>query len=82
MTLFRGVVEGLETIDWLKIVWKIEDNLTWENIYYGALLGCIGQALSGIGVFVDMYFEEDVVAKAAYEVGLKNSCFRRNNRRS
>jgi len=47
MTLFRGVVEGLETIDWLKIVWKIEDNLARENIYYGALLGCIGQALSG-----------------------------------
>ena len=71
MTLFRGVVEGLETMDWLKIVWKIEDNLTREDIYHGALLGCIEQALSGIGVFVDMYFEEDVVAKAAYEVGLK-----------
>ncbi len=71
MTLFRGVVEGLETMDWLKIVWKIEDNLSRNDIYYGALLGCIEQALTGVGIYVDMYFEEDLVAKASYEVGLK-----------
>ena len=70
MTLFRGVVEGLETMDWLKVVWRIEENLTSNDIYWGALLGCIEQALTGIGVFIDMYFMEDIVAKAATDVGL------------
>ena len=70
MTLFRGVVEGLETMDWLRIVWRIEANLTPDDIYWGALLGCIEQALTGIGTFIDMYFMEDLVAKAAVNVGL------------
>ena len=72
MTLFRGVAEDRALNVWLKeTIWPLEAKLTWEDVYYGALLGCLEMIRSGTTCFADMYFYEDAVAKAVETAGLR-----------
>lgn len=72
MTLFRGIAEDKSLEEWLKnIIWPLEAKLQAEDVYRGALLGCVEMIKSGTTCFVDMYFHEDMVAKAAEKIGLR-----------
>ena len=72
MTLFRGLAEDQPLKRWLKEkIWPLEAKLKPEDIYAGALLGCLEMIKSGTTCFADMYFYEDVVAKAVVESGLR-----------
>jgi len=72
MTLFRGVAEDKALEVWLKeVIWPLEAKLTWNDVYYGALLGCLEMIRSGTTCFADMYFYEDAVAKAVEVSGLR-----------
>jgi len=72
MTLFRGIAEDKPLNIWLKeTIWPLESKLTPEDIYVGALLGCLEMIKGGTTCFADMYFHEDMVAKAAAESGLR-----------
>jgi len=72
MTLFRGLAEDQPLPQWLKeTIWPLEAKLTPEDIYVGALLGCLEMLKTGTTCFADMYFREDMVAKAVQELGLR-----------
>ncbi|SEF54467.1 5-methylthioadenosine/S-adenosylhomocysteine deaminase [Caloramator fervidus] len=72
MTLLRGYGEGLPLMRWLKEkIWPFEAKLEEEDIYNGALLGIIEMIKSGTTSFVDMYFKEDVIAKACKEANIR-----------
>jgi len=72
MTLFRGVAEDKPLDIWLrKTIWPLEAKLKPSNIYDGALLGCLEMIKSGTTCFADMYFHEDMVAKAVEKAGLR-----------
>lgn len=72
MTLMRGIAEDKPLNTWLKeAIWPIEAKLTPEDIYAGALLGCLEMIKSGTTCFADMYFQEEAVAKAVKESGLR-----------
>jgi len=72
MTLFRGIAEDQPLDTWLKeTIWPLEARLKSEDIYVGALLGCLEMIKSGTTCFADMYFHEDAVAKAVEESGLR-----------
>lgn len=72
MALFRGLAEDLPLSVWLKdVIWPLELKLKPEDIYVGALLGCLEMVKSGTTCFADMYFNEDSVAKAVDESGLR-----------
>jgi len=72
MTLFRGIAEDQPLETWLKkTIWPLEAKLKREDIYYGGLLGCLEMLKSGTTCFADMYFHEDMVAKAVKEIGLR-----------
>ncbi|MEM3566233.1 MAG: amidohydrolase [Candidatus Bathyarchaeia archaeon] len=72
MTLFRGLAEDKPLDVWLReIVWPLEAKLTRDDVYFGALLGCLEMLKSGTTCFADMYFYEDAVAKAVSESGLR-----------
>jgi len=72
MTLLRGVAEDQELSKWLKeTVWPLEAKLKAEDVYHGALLGCLEMIKSGTTCFADMYFHEDAVARAVKEAGLR-----------
>lgn len=72
MTLMRGIAEDKPLNAWLKeAIWPIEAKLTVEDVYVGALLGCLEMIKSGTTCFADMYFHEEAVAKAVKESGLR-----------
>jgi len=72
MTLFRGVGEDQALEQWLgETIWPLEAKLKPRDIYYGALLGCLEMIKGGTTCFADMYFREDMVAKAVEEAGLR-----------
>ncbi len=72
MTLFRGVEDDKPLNAWLReAVWPKEAKLRPEDCYAGALLGCLEMVLNGVTCFLDMYFYEEEVGKAAKEVGIR-----------
>ncbi|MGB9671621.1 MAG: amidohydrolase [Candidatus Bathyarchaeales archaeon] len=72
MTLFRGLAEDQPLEKWLKeTIWTLEAKLKPEDVYVGALLGCLEMIKSGTTCFADMYFYEDMVARAVAESGLR-----------
>lgn len=72
MTVFRGVAEDQELGSWLgETIWPLEAKLKPRDVYNGALLGCVEMIKSGTTCFADMYFHEDMVAKAVERAGLR-----------
>lgn len=72
MTLLRGYGEGLPLMRWLnEKIWPFEAKLTTDDIYFGTLIGSGEMIKGGTTAFVDMYFMEEYVAKAAREVGIR-----------
>ena len=72
MTFFRGIAEDQLLDTWLKkTIWPLEAKLKPEDVYVGALLGCLEMIKSGTTCFADMYFHEDMVAKATEKSRLR-----------
>jgi len=72
MTLFRGLAEDQQLDQWLReTIWPLEAKLKPSDIYDGALLGCLEMIKSGTTCFADMYFHEDMIAKAVEKAGLR-----------
>jgi 5-methylthioadenosine/S-adenosylhomocysteine deaminase len=72
MTLFRGIAEDCPLDTWLKeTIWPLEAKLTSEDVYAGALLGCLEMLKGGTTCFADMYFHENMVAKTVEKSGLR-----------
>lgn len=71
MTLLRGVADDMELMPWLEKIWPIEQNLTADDCYAGALLGCLEMIKSGTTCFADQYFYMEDVARAVEEAGLR-----------
>jgi len=70
MALFRGVAEDQPLNTWLrKTIWPLEAKLKPMNVYDGALLACLEMIKSGTTCFADLYFHEDMVAKAVEKAG-------------
>lgn len=72
MTLFRGIADDMELMSWLaEKIWPLEMKLRREDVYWGALLGCLEMIKSGTTCFVDQYFFMDAVAQAIEEIGMR-----------
>lgn len=72
MTLFRGIAEDQPLTAWLtQTIWPLEAKLTPNDIYQGALLGCLENIKNGTTTFADMYFHEEKIAKAVEKAGLR-----------
>jgi 5-methylthioadenosine/S-adenosylhomocysteine deaminase len=72
MTVFRGIAEDQELSRWLReTIWPLEAKLEARDVYDGALLGCLEMIKSGTTCFADMYFNEEMVAKAVEKAGLR-----------
>jgi len=72
MTLLRGIGEDQDLNKWLnETIWPLEAKLKPSDVYDGALLGCLEMIKSGTTCFADMYFYEDMVAKAVEKAGMR-----------
>jgi 5-methylthioadenosine/S-adenosylhomocysteine deaminase len=73
MTLFRGIADDLELVDWLQNhIFPAEAELVDEEfVRWGSRLACLEMLQGGITTFVDMYYFEDVVAEVADACGMR-----------
>ncbi len=71
MTDMRGIADDVDLEDFLAIMWKEEAKRNREDIYHGAKLGIEEMLRTGTTSFVDMYSDEDIIAKAVKESGIR-----------
>lgn len=71
MTLMRGAVDDLRLEQFLERTFAIDARRTDEDIELGAALGCLEMARSGTTTFLDLYYSEDVIAKAVERTGMR-----------
>lgn len=72
MSLFRGFAEDIPFNEWLfKKILPAEERLTPEAVYYGSIVSMMEMVSHGVVAFCDMYFHEDMVAKAVADFGMK-----------
>jgi len=73
MSLFRGMADDLELMEWLvKYIFPAEAKyVNPEMVYKCSKLSMLETIRSGASCFVDMYFFEEEVAKAALDVGMR-----------
>lgn len=76
MSLLRGLVADVQLDVWLLgYMFPVESKfVTPEFSYVGTRLSCAEMIKSGTTTFVDMYYFEDEVARAADEAGMRAIC--------
>ncbi len=75
MTLFRGLKDDVSLEEWLyDNMFVIEKGLTYEDVYYGTILGLLEGLQSGITTNLDCYFFSDAIVKANIDVGTRLVC--------
>ncbi|MET0402340.1 MAG: amidohydrolase [Cystobacter sp.] len=72
MVLFRGLAEDVSLERWFNdYIWPLENNLTAEDVYWGAMLGLIEMIEGGVTTVADHYFFMDEVARAVEGAGTR-----------
>ena len=72
MSLMRGYGDDMPLMKWLKErIWPVEEGLTGEDVYWGAMLSIAEMLRSGTTAFADMYFFMEEVARAVSETGIR-----------
>ncbi len=71
MSVMKGVVDDLSFPDFLDKVFKIDSDRTDEDLDIGTRLGCMEMMRGGTTTFVDLYYSEDVIAKAVQDAGIR-----------
>ena len=71
MTIFRGLGDDIPN-RLKRYIFPLEAMVVnADNVYKGAMLGAVEMVLGGATTFVDMYYFEDAVARAAKAVGVR-----------
>ena len=71
MTVMKGVVDDILFPEFLEKVFKIDSDRTDRDLEIGTKIGCAEMIRSGTTTFVDLYYSEDVIAKATEEAGIR-----------
>ncbi|MDX1643915.1 MAG: amidohydrolase [Thermoanaerobaculia bacterium] len=73
MTLFRGLADDLELMDWLEnhIFPAEAEHVDAEFVRWGTRLACLEMLAGGVTTFADMYYYEDVIAEEAERCGMR-----------
>ncbi|MGI9229192.1 MAG: amidohydrolase family protein [Gammaproteobacteria bacterium] len=73
MTLFRGIADDMELMDWLtQYIFPAEIRFVDEHfIRVGTQLACLEMIKGGTTTFVDMYFHPQQIAEVVNECGLR-----------
>src|SRR5258706_10027043 len=73
MVMYRGLADDLALMDWLqKYIFPAEaKTVSPELVRVGTRLAAVEMIESGTTAFVDMYYFEEEIAKAAYEAGVR-----------
>ncbi|MDR2866498.1 MAG: amidohydrolase family protein [Methanomassiliicoccaceae archaeon] len=71
MSVMKGTADDLRFPDFLDRVFRIDSDRTDRDMDIGTKLGCMEMIRSGTTTFMDLYYSEDVIAKATEEAGIR-----------
>ena len=71
MSVMKGVVDDLTFQGFLDNVFRIDSDRTDEDLDVGTKLGCMEMMRGGTTTFVDLYYSEEVIAKAVEKAGTR-----------
>jgi len=71
MSVMKGAVDDVQFPEFLNRVFKIDSDRTDKDLDIGTRLGCMEMMLGGTTTFMDLYYSEDVIAKAVSDSGLR-----------
>lgn len=71
MSVMKGVVDDIPFPEFLSKVFKIDSERTDLDMEIGTKIGCMEMMRSGTTTFVDLYYSEDIIAKATEGSGLR-----------
>ncbi|AGI47290.1 Cytosine deaminase-related metal-dependent hydrolase [Thermoplasmatales archaeon BRNA1] len=74
MEVMKGTLDDLLFPDFLNRSFKVDADRTDDDLAVGTKLGCMEMMASGTTTFVDMYYSEDIIAKATQEAGIRGVC--------
>ncbi len=72
MTNMRTLLDDMPFSRFLDTGFKLDAVRTDEELYFGSKLGIAEMLRKGTTTFLDMYYGEDMVAKAAQEAGIRS----------
>ena len=71
MSLMRGLGEDMLFPEWLSTIWKVEENLDSDFVYWSAKVACLEMIRTGTTTFNDQYFFSPDTHRAAIEMGIR-----------
>jgi len=71
MSIMKGLADDVPFPTFLDRVFAIDTDRKDEDISVGAQLGLMEMVRSGTTTFVDLYYAEDVIARAVVEIGIR-----------
>ena len=71
MSLMRGIGEDMLFHAWLDKIWKVEEHLDHDFVYWGTKVACLEMIRTGTTTFNDQYWFFDSSVQAAREMGLR-----------
>ena len=71
MALMRGIGEDMVFNDWIDRIWKIEENIDSDFVYWSAKVACLEMIRTGTTTFNDQYWYFPAAHKAATELGIR-----------
>lgn len=71
MSMFRGAVEDMQLDRFLEKTFKLDAQRTEEDIYYSSLLSMAEMIRTGTTSFLDLYYDEHIVARAVEKSGMR-----------
>ena len=71
MAPLKGICDDLAFQDFLDKVFKIDSDRTDYDLDMGTRLGCAEMMRGGTTTFVDLYYSEDIIAKAVQDAGIR-----------
>lgn len=71
MSVMKGVVDDLLFPDFLNKTFTIDSDRTDADLDIGTRLGCMEMMRGGTTTFMDLYYSEDVIAKATQAAGIR-----------
>lgn len=71
MSMFRGAVEDMRLDKFLEKTFQLDARRTEEDIYYSSLLSMAEMIRTGTTSFLDLYYDEHIIARAVEKSGLR-----------
>ncbi len=72
MSGFKGILDDIILDDFLKKTSELDSKRTDDGIYNSSLLGMYEMINSGTTSFLDLYYSEDIIEKAAKKTGIRS----------